>query len=86
LPTSTTLTVRLPKKVKDRLGQLARSTRRTRSYLAGEAIASFVDREIEIITGIKRGLEDMKAGRTTSHEDAMRRIDATIAAAAKKRR
>jgi predicted transcriptional regulator len=83
---SATLTVRLPKKVKDRLGQLARHTRRTRSYLAGEAIASFVDREMEIVEGIKRGLEDMKAGRTTSHEDAMRRIDATIASAAKKRR
>ena len=86
MATSTTLTVRLPKKVKVRLGQLARSTRRTRSYLAGEAIAAYVDREIEIVSGIKRGLEDMKAGRTTSHEDAMRRVEATIAAAAKKRR
>lgn len=83
---STTLTVRLPKKVKDRLALLARHTRRTRSYLAGEAIASFVNREIEIVEGIKRGLEDMKAGRTTSHADAMRRINATLAAAAKKRR
>jgi predicted transcriptional regulator len=83
---STTLTVRLPKKVKDRLGRLARQTRRTRSYLAGEAIASFVDRESEIVEGIKRGLEDMKAGRTTSHDEAMRRIDTILAGTSKKRR
>ena len=58
MASSATLTVRLPKKVKDRLGELARHTRRTRSYLAGEAIASFVDREIAIVEGIKRGLRE----------------------------
>ena len=40
----TTLTVRLSPEVKDRLGELAARTRRTKSFLAGEAIADYVAR------------------------------------------
>jgi predicted transcriptional regulator len=75
---STTLTVRLHPKVKQRLGKLARQTKRTRSFLAGEAIAAFVEHELDVIDGIERGLADVEAGRTISHETAMRRIRATI--------
>ncbi len=76
---TTTLTVRLTPKVKQRLGRLARQTRRTRSFLAGEAIESYVERELDIVAGIERGLEDAAAGRVVPHEQVMRRIRATIA-------
>ena len=56
MATSTTLTVRVSPEVKKRLGRLAGHTKRTSSYLAGEAIADFVDRELAIAEGIKRGL------------------------------
>ncbi len=85
MSSSTTLTVRLPEKVKKGLGRLAAHTKRTKSYLAGEAIADFVDRELAIVEGIKRGLDDMRAGRVTSHEAAMRRIRAAVKAASKPR-
>ncbi len=75
---STTLTVRLPPELKDRLGKLAERTRRTKSFLAGEAIAGYVERELEIVASIERGLDDMRAGRVVSHEDVMADIDATI--------
>ena len=75
---STTLTVRLPPELKDRLGKLAERTRRTKSFLAGEAIAGYVERELEIVSGIERGLDDMMAGRVVPHEDVMADIDATI--------
>ncbi len=75
---STTLTVRLPPKLKDRLGKLAERTRRTKSFLAGEAIAGYVERELEIVSGIEHGLDDMKAGRVVPHEDVMADIDATF--------
>ena len=43
-----------------------------------EAIADYLARETEIIDGIERGLEDMRSGRVTPHDAAMRRIRATI--------
>ena len=75
---STTLTVRLPSSLKDRLGKLAEQTRRTKSFLAGEAIARYVGRELEIVAGIEHGLDDMKAGRVVPHEDVVADVEATI--------
>ena len=80
---SETLTVRLGRDTKDRLGQLAAQTNRTKSYLAAEAIAAYVDREMEIVSGIENGLADMKKGRVVSHGDAMKQLRKTVAAAGK---
>lgn len=75
---TTTLTIRVPVELKDELDQLARDTRRTRSFLAAEAVTDYVTREREIIAGIMRGIEDMKAGRTIPHDEAMARLRAKI--------
>lgn len=80
---SETVTIRVPTETKARLEELARHTRRSKSFLAGEAIAGYVDRELAIIEGIKRGLADVEAGRTVPHEEAKRRIMETIALAKK---
>lgn len=80
---SETITVRLASATKDRLGQLAAQTNRTKSYLAAEAIATYVDREMEIVSGIERGLADMNTGRVVSHADAMEQLRQTVAKAAK---
>lgn len=76
--TSTTISVRLPEEVEDQLARLATQTRRTKSFLAGEAIAAYVRRELDIIEGIHRGLADMKAGRTITHDQAMAEMEAAI--------
>jgi predicted transcriptional regulator len=81
---SETVTVRLDSATKARLEELALHTRRTKSFLAGEAIADYVERELAIVAGIERSLADMKAGRTVSHEAAKRRIRSTIANAKKR--
>ena len=75
---STTLTVRIEPKLKDLLGRLATHTQRSKSFLAGQAIAGYVERELQIIEGIERGLEDMRAGRVIPHEEVMAQIDAII--------
>ena len=85
MPATTTLTVRISSKTKNQLGRLARRTSRTRSFLAGRAIADYVEREIEIVEGIRQGLEDAEAGRTIPHDTVMRRIRAKIARAARKK-
>jgi predicted transcriptional regulator len=82
---SSTLTVRLKSEVKDQLEQLSLSTNRTRSFLAAEAISSYVDRELQIIGGIERGLADLKAGNLVSHAAAMDELDAAIEEAAREK-
>jgi len=86
MSSSTTLTVRVTPEIKKRLSQLAERTKRTKSYLAAEAISGFVDRELAIIAGIRRGIDDMEAGRVVPHKQAVRRLRATIARAAKAKR
>lgn len=81
---SETVTVRLSPELKSRLDKLAEETRRTKSFLAGEAIAGYVEREMAIVEGIRRGMADIEAGRIVSHDEVKRRIAATIERAAKR--
>ncbi|MEJ1979266.1 MAG: CopG family transcriptional regulator [Acetobacteraceae bacterium] len=78
---SSTLTVRLSNQTKDRLDTLAGRTRRTRSFLAAEAIADYVTRELAIVESVEHGRADVQAGRVTSHEDVAREARAVIEAA-----
>lgn len=71
MPASTTITIRLATEVKARLEQLALDTRRSRSFLAAEAVHDYLDREQAIIAGVKRGLDDVADGRLVSHDAAM---------------
>ena len=78
MPASTTMTIRLSSEVKDKLGRLAQGTRRSRSFLASEAVEAYVARELEIIDGIQRGLADVAAGRVVSHDAAMEELRTVI--------
>jgi predicted transcriptional regulator len=75
---STTMTIRVRPDVKEKLDRIASDTQRSKSFLAGEAVAAYVDRELEIIDGIKRGMADAAAGRVISHDEAMAEIYAVI--------
>jgi predicted transcriptional regulator len=75
---SATLTVRLPAATKERLAELASLTRRTSSFLAAEAIAAYVAREMDIVAAIERGRGDARAGRMTPHDTVMREVRAAI--------
>lgn len=82
---STTMTIRVRPDVKEKLDRIATDTQRSKSFLAGEAVAAYVERELEIIEGIKRGMADAAAGRVVSHDEAMAEIYAVIDAAEAKR-
>ena len=71
---STTMTIRVSSEVKRKLDRLASNTRRSKSFLAAEAVSAYVDRELEIIEGIKRGLADVEAGRIVPHDEAMAEV------------
>jgi predicted transcriptional regulator len=82
---STTMTIRVSAEVKEKLGRLAQDTRRSRSFLAGEAVEAYVERELAIIEGVRRGLADVEAGRVVPHEEAMAELRAAIDAAQARR-
>jgi RHH-type rel operon transcriptional repressor/antitoxin RelB len=65
---STTFTVRVDSVVKRRLEKLAKSTGRSRSFLAAEAIGEFVDVNEWQIAGIKGAMASMDRGEGVAHE------------------
>jgi len=75
---STTMTIRVSLEVKQKLNRIATDTRRSKSFLAGEAVAAYVERELEIIDGIKRGMADAAAGRVIPHDQAVAEMRAVI--------
>ena len=66
---TTTLSVRIDIDTKQRLEALAKRARRSKSFLAAEAIAAFVEAELWQLDEIQAGLEDLDAGRGVAHKD-----------------
>jgi len=62
-----TLSVRLDSAVKKRLELLARHSRRSKSLLAAEAIAAYVQAEEWQLAEIQQGLAELDAGQAVSH-------------------
>lgn len=56
------MTVRLTPEVKDKLEALARDTKRSKSYLASEAIETYVDLNAWQVAHIKAALDEDEAG------------------------
>ena len=64
---TTTVTVRVPAALKNRLDKLANATSRSRSWLAAHALVAYVeDQEWQLAT-IRKGKNDVQAGRIVSH-------------------
>lgn len=78
---SSTVTIRLSNHAKEQLAELADRTRRSRSFLAAEAISAYVESELSIIEKVERGRADVLAGRTTPHDEVMREARTFIKAA-----
>lgn len=79
---TSTMTIRITPEIKARLGRLAQDTRRSRAFLAAEAVAHYVEREQAIVDGIKRGLKDAKTGQLVAHDAAMDELSGAVEAAA----
>jgi predicted transcriptional regulator len=66
---STTFTVRVEPEVKKRLEKLARSTGRTRSFLAAEALNEYLDVNEWQVAGVKRAIASLDRGEGLSHKE-----------------
>ncbi len=69
---TSTLTVRVPTKLKKRLEGLARTTSRNRSRLAVEALETYVEEREEQLARIDQGIRDADAGRVVPHSKVKR--------------
>jgi len=66
--TTTTFTVRVNSAAKKRLERLAKSTGRSRSFLAAEAINEYLDVNEWQVAGIRRAIASVDRGEQVSHE------------------
>ena len=62
------LSVRVNATVKKRLEALAKLSRRSKSFLAAEAIAAYVQAEEWQLGEVQQGLKELDAGQAVSHE------------------
>ena len=65
---STTFTVRIDTGVKKRLERLAKSTGRTRSFLAAEAINEYLEINEWQVAGIKHAIASLDRGQGIPHD------------------
>jgi predicted transcriptional regulator len=65
---STTFTVRVETDVKKRLEKLAKSTGRSRSFLAAEALNEYLDVNEWQVAGVRSAMATLDRGETVPHE------------------
>jgi len=69
---SEAFSLRLPKETKNKLEILAKSTGRTKSFLAIDAINEYCDLQSWQIEEIKAGLEQIEKGEVVSHKEIIK--------------
>ncbi len=67
-----TFTIRVPIAIKRRLDKLAKATSRTRSWLAADAVTTYVTEQDWQLAEIEEGIKDAEAGRVVPHEEVKR--------------
>jgi predicted transcriptional regulator len=71
----TTLSVRLPAEIGDRLDRLARETSISKAKLAKDAIVAYLDEQEGQLARIREGLADAAAGRVIRDDAVVRWLD-----------
>jgi predicted transcriptional regulator len=66
---SSTLSIRLNSRTKSKLEALAKVSRRSKSFLAAEAIEAFVAAESWQLSEIEAGLQDLDADHVVEHQE-----------------
>jgi predicted transcriptional regulator len=77
------LSARIDAAVDKRLRKLSAATRRSKSFLVGEAIARFTESELEYLESIEEGRARFRAGEFLEQEDVLRGIKARAATRAR---
>jgi RHH-type rel operon transcriptional repressor/antitoxin RelB len=65
-----TLSIRIDSATKNRLDALSKRSKRSKSFLAAEAIAAYVESEEWQFGELQAGIADLESGQEVSHENA----------------
>lgn len=63
-----TLSIRIDSETKQRLDVLSKRSRRSKSFLAAEAISAYIEAEEWQIGEIQAGIAELDSGQSVSHE------------------
>ena len=66
-----TLSARIDHSLAKKLDKLKAATKRSKSFLVGEALTAYADDELAFLASIEKGREDIKAGRFKTHAQVM---------------
>jgi len=69
-------TVRLDPETRDQLDKMAAQLDRPRAWIIKEAVARYLEEETWYQAQVQKGIDDMEAGRTISHEEVAARLKA----------
>jgi RHH-type rel operon transcriptional repressor/antitoxin RelB len=72
---STTFTVRVDPAIKKRLEKLAKSTGRSRSFLAAEALSQYLDVNEWQVAGIRKAMASLERGEGVPHDQVKAWVD-----------
>ena len=69
---SETLSIRIDAETKKRLDTLSKRSRRSKSFLAAEAIATYVESQEWQLSELQAGMAELESGDQVSHEKVSR--------------
>jgi predicted transcriptional regulator len=70
------ITARVDAETLSLVDKVAKAQGRSRSWFAARAIAAEAEREAEFLAFAQQGLDDLDAGRSITHDELVRRIEA----------
>jgi len=71
-----TITARIDEELSARLTKLSEAQGRSKSWLVGRAIKSYVEHELAFFEAVEEGRRDAREGRTIPHEEVVARFAA----------
>ncbi len=75
---TTTITVRIPKTLEQDISELSGLTKRSKSYLARQAVKAYVAEELRICRMIQEGVESAERGELYTTEEVMDHVQEII--------
>ncbi len=69
-----TITARIETDLSDRLNRLAVMQGRSKSWVVGAALKSYLDAELAFVEAVEDGLADLRQGRTVPHDEVVTRF------------